>query len=146
MSLLELCRGGALIPLRELLQDRKPTLIERFRYHQLTHFHDPVARQLQLTRPLLPFKDICSKGEDLHRNISLLYALLQLAEITPPMKFQSLWEEALHTLFTPQEWDEKAMYTVLSSRCARYQEINYKILTQWYDTPQKIHNYLLKTS
>ncbi|CAH2285003.1 Hypothetical predicted protein [Pelobates cultripes] len=64
---------------------------------------------------LLPFEKTCSKGEGLHRGISVLYTLLQQADAVPPMKFLVQWEEALHTTYTPPKWDKMALCKSLSS-------------------------------
>lgn len=97
-------------------------------------------------RPHTKFEVYCEEKGPLSRTISKMYALLS----APPEDFimpgLRKWERDLDQTFTPSQRQNIIYLSIKSLRCTKTQELNYKLLTRWYYTPQTLNNIFPATS
>lgn len=54
-------------------------------------------------------------------------------------KHRKVWESAFKTTFTDDQWLNACILAHKCSISSSYQETSYKLLTNWYFTPAKLH-------
>lgn len=96
--------------------------------------------------PLLPLEELCFKRSSVTNTTSLAYCLLNQKQHTDDLKHKEKWEKDLKTKISSKQWENACIMTHKCSLSTKYQEISYKILTQWYITPHKARRWSPTTS
>ncbi|CAH2301475.1 Hypothetical predicted protein, partial [Pelobates cultripes] len=129
------CNGPSLKSLAALLQDRGPSVLDNFRYYQLTTYVTSLAGKAHLHRPLSHFEQLCVARQHLIHGISQLYSMLQSGGDQSPLGFTIRWEMEAGVELSTSDWQKIFQLTHRGTICSKFQECNYKILSSWYRTP-----------
>lgn len=124
--------------LQELINPTGTFQLKFWNAIQITHFFRSLPPPHKFDQPLTTLEEICSTEGTLPHTLSCMYNLL----ITPPdtysLKQITDWERDLNYTFSSQQKQRIIQFTYKSSICTRTQETNFKILTRWYRTPEKL--------
>ncbi|XP_056403189.1 transmembrane protein 260 isoform X1 [Hyla sarda] len=133
--------GTQLKPYMELVPPHLRTPLSQMQYFQLSHFVTTTGRSLRLARPLLPFEELCVSASPVYKAVSQMYSLLMEEAACEPPKFETAWEEELHTTIARSDWLTAYVMCHKMSISCRAQETNYKILARWYRVPVLLHKF-----
>lgn len=98
------------------------------------------------SRPLTELESVCLEGEQIQKATSVSYAWIQKSNEPSVDRFRESWSEDLHMVITDSQWQRACIFSHKCSLSSRMQEIAFKILTQWYATPAKLHTRFPQTS
>lgn len=77
----------------------------------------------------------------LSRATSIAYSWLQYPEAAEADGHRRKWSEELQEEITDKHWRYACILTHKCSISTKMQETDYKLLTQWYYTPDKLHRW-----
>lgn len=106
-------------------------------YQQIHDFIMNTQRQKHFFRPLTPFKTICFLASTTTKNISLTYTWLQSSDLQESNRHKTFWESTLNKPITKDQWLQACVFPHKCAISVRLQETSFKILTNWYITPNK---------
>lgn len=104
----------------------------------MVYVHCTANRQ-QFLREQTRFEQLCITGEQVSKATSLMYGWLQTNQNRQPSRHKKEWETALKKSFTDEQWENACILAHKCSISAGTQETSYKVLTNWYFTPARLH-------
>lgn len=131
--------GGMFKSTSELQADRSLKCLNHWEYRQIHNYVTNPQRHKRLTKPLTPFKTVCFMVSTSTKNISSTYTCLQASDVWKPDKHKRFWETALKTSFSKNQWLQACVFAHKCAKNTRLKEASFKLLTDWYNTPTKIH-------
>lgn len=130
--------GGRWPSIEELMRPEGPFHLDFLRALQLKHFLKTLPPPENFDRTLTTYEIYCSGEGVLPHTLSATYQLL----ITSPENYQiptlRTWERDMQCNFTSRQKQNILYFTFKSSICTKMQETNYKLVTRWYNTPDKL--------
>ncbi|KAM8972212.1 semaphorin-7A [Pelodytes ibericus] len=131
--------SGTIRPLSDLLPGVQITPTTALQYLQLKGFLSKLPQKHNLTRPETPYEELLGSERIPSHGISLTYQMLMEPGDAPLPVFVSKWEQELQIILTRPQWPKIFALTHKTSLSTKTQEMNYKLLTRWYRTPEKLH-------
>lgn len=113
---------------------------------QLAHFIKAQNPPTLYLRPLTPFEQISLEQEPMRHTISLTYQLLLSTPTGYKPPFIIRWERDLGIQLTEKQVERVLFFTFKTSICSNHQEAGFKILSQWYYTPVRLHRMFPQSS
>lgn len=110
-------------------------------FQQIHDFIMNTQRQKHFLRPLTPFETICFLASTTTKNISLTYTWLQSSNLQESNRHKTFWESTLNKPITKDQWLQACVFPHKCAISVRLQETSFKILTNWYITPNKLHKW-----
>lgn len=86
---------------------------------------------------MTPLEHICYKRSPILKTTSMAYNWLTQSTPIDSHNHKERWEKDLGTKISDVQWEKACILAHKCSLSTKAQEISYKILTQWYVTPQK---------
>ena len=108
---------------------------------QVSHFLRSLGPVTEFHRQLTTLERCCNGVEPLPRALSKMYGFLNMPAEEFVMPGIRKWEKDLGRIFTPIQHKQIIYLAVNSSVCSKTQEANYKLLVQWYYTPERLHQF-----
>lgn len=106
-------------------------------YLQLKDFLMNSKHKLAYCKNITQLEQICLSGSQIAKSTSLIYSWLCQPSAKWHNKSKIIWEETLGVALSEAQWEKDSLFAHKCSLSSRYQEISYKVLTQWYITPLK---------
>lgn len=110
-------------------------------YFQFRSYLNNTLRKHNFNRPLTELESICQTEEPIPKVTSLAYRWIQDGENRCEEDLRESWSKALDTPLSVSQWKKACIFTHKCSLSTRTQETAYKLLTQWYATPVKLHSW-----
>lgn len=138
-------RAGRWYTIAELSDPTGPFRLDFLRSRQLSHFLHSLKPPADSDQPLKTLEEICNTSGTMAHSLSLAYGLLNTphADFIPPDLLK--WERELNCHFNTTKCQHILRFTHKSSICTKIQETNYKLLSRWYRTPVKLHEFFPET-
>lgn len=114
-------------------------------YFQIRSYVNSASRRDHFSRPMTDLETICSQGEQLQKATSITYKWLQSHTPERTDRFRKHWSAALNRTFTDKQWTKACILAHKCSISTKMQETSYKLLTDWYVTPAKLHFWYART-
>lgn len=89
---------------------------------------------------------MCLGGGHIRRTTSLAYTWIHCPKRTSTARPRESWSKELGVVLTDKQWERACILAHKCSLSTRTQETSYKLLTQWYATPAKLHKWFPQTS
>lgn len=93
------------------------------------------------SRPLTELEAVCKTGEPIPKVTSLAYSWIQNGASANGHGFRESWSTALGMSLLEVQWRKACIFAHKCSLSTSTQETAYKLLTQWYATPVKLHSW-----
>lgn len=122
---------------------------KHFTHWQYRQLHDYIlcpANKEKFLREQTSFEKVCLAGEQVHKATSLIYSWLRPSQDNHQSKHKLEWETALQKSFTDTQWNNACILAHKCSISTSNQETSYKILTNWYFTPARLHSWFPEIS
>lgn len=91
-------------------------------------------------------ESVCLEGAEIRKATSLAYTWLQDTKQPAMDRFREHWNRELNVELSEQQWQRACILAHKCSLSTRMQETGYKLLTQWYATPTKLHKWYPQSS
>lgn len=91
-------------------------------------------------------ESVCLEGAEIRKATSLAYTWLQDTKQPAVDRFREHWNRELNVELSEQQWQRACILAHKCSLSTRMQETGYKLLTQWYTTPTKLHKWYPQSS
>lgn len=115
-------------------------------YLQLKHYLDNPASREKLTKPPTVFESLCLGPPPQRHMISTLYASMFRDSRKILQTEYEFWKTQLNIEIPEASWELIHLYIHKGSLNVNTQENGYKIKTQWYKTPEILHNFIPSVS
>ena len=139
LRIADLCDRGKVLSEQVLREKYQMPLIECYRYVQICHFIQMLARQGDL-EVHTPMEYLCVRYDSLRGHISELYAMLMSS--STKLNYMLRWEEDLQETFDLNKWCELAETASKSLINTSIIEANYKVLLRWYMVPARLATFV----
>ena len=110
-------------------------------YFQLRSYVHKLRPLSNLTRPLTEMESVCRSHAPLAKATSVVYSWLQRDREGEPDGHRRRWSEDLGVDIPERRWRYACIMTHKCSNSSRLQETGYKLLTHWYNTPDRLHKW-----
>lgn len=129
-----------IIAFAQLRRDYDLTPADAYPYRQLYHWVTQSPNLSKMSRPMTSFeKWIITKKDD--RIISELYRMLCYKHTDRRNSAQVKWETEVGRPLTNKEWEQIYFRAHHTARNAASAETAFKVLSYWYYTPARIHQW-----
>lgn len=132
-------QNGELLPHQAMAAKLTEYNIPFYKYLQLRHFFTDAKSISLWYRERTPFELLCDSSEPQRHVISTVYTFLFSNCKIKDDKLIRRWESELSIDLTSTEWERIHNHIHKGSINVSTQENRYKIFTNWYRTPDKIH-------
>lgn len=110
-------------------------------YFQLRSYLGNIKEPLTLHRPLTALESVCREGIPIKKATSVAYEWMSRSGTEISDGHRRRWSEELELEISDKQWRYVAALAHKCSISTKLQETNYKLLTHWYSTPDKIHKW-----
>lgn len=114
--------------------------LNRWRYSQLKNFIETLPQPIRMTDNLKPFEKLCV-GQDGKKGISKIYRILVDLKGTDIPAYIKKWESELKSKLKEDEVTTLLKRVHSTSVNYKMSELNYKCLSRWYITPDRVSKY-----
>lgn len=139
-------QNGQWMSRKTVIDDPSLVCLSFWQRLQLAHFITAQPSPAPYLRPLTSFEQLCLEQEPARHTISITYQLL----LTPPKGYRppyiAKWERDLGIQLSERQVERIIRFTYKTSICANQQEAGFKVLSQWYYTPVRIHRMFPQSS
>lgn len=115
--------------------------LQLWTYFQCRSFLNRTQRKQNFNRPLTELESVCQTEEPISKVTSLAYRWIQDGEDKGEGDLRESWSRALGIPLTTSQWMKACVFAHKCSLSTKTQETAYKLLTQWYATPVKLHSW-----
>ena len=141
----DIVEKGKIITLAELKQRKENWKINEWRYIQLKHFTLSLPQPLRDINDLRPLEQLCLKDKIIN-NISNVYKILLTITKERGITLKEKWERDLGPCSNNKQWDKSLQLVHKSAIDTNTEEMNYKLITRWYNTPDKMGRIQVESS
>uniref|UniRef100_A0A803J9H5 Reverse transcriptase domain-containing protein n=1 Tax=Xenopus tropicalis TaxID=8364 RepID=A0A803J9H5_XENTR len=139
-QIFQMCSKGILPGWDQVKRTFALTASDFLTYQQLRSFISPILKGITGDQIYTGFEDLCRQQQPPLHSISMIYQILLTQTAMPLSNLLHFikWGKTLNKTFTEQELEVITTKSITGQRSCRILENNYKILTNWYNTPVKL--------
>ncbi|CAH2249466.1 Hypothetical predicted protein, partial [Pelobates cultripes] len=146
LHLNEVINENGILPLTAIVRTPTHSIMQKFRYVQLSHYIQRQPDLRQGCRPLTTFESLATSRTLQKKHITTFYNLLQAQDNEQLPTYTKTWENDLGITLTQSEWGKIFTNIFKSSINTTLQECNYKRISRWHLAPTRSYRFSPNTS
>lgn len=142
----QVTKDSDILPISKLTTVPNPSLMDQWRYLQLSDFIKTLPKPLRNVSNLTVIETAFVDDHPVEKPLSYFYKSLRSLATAGYPSFLRNWEKDLHKTLTETQKSSILQLSHASSMSSKTAEVNYKLLTRWHYTPAVLHKLFPRVS
>lgn len=135
----QVTKDSDIVPLSTLTSTSTASLMDQWRYLQLSDFIQALPKPLRNTSSLTVIESVFVDDHPVEKPLSYFYQALRSLSSDGYPSFLHNWEKDLHRTLVENQRASILLLSHSSSMSPKTAEVIYKLLTRWHYTPAVLH-------